>query len=298
MASRSSDYRIDPFDLQLFEAVVEHGSITAGAQAMSLSLAAASERLKTLEHRVGVQLFERSKTGTVATDAGRALSRQANRVLTEIDSLHVTMAAFGQGLRGTVRLLCITAAIAEALPPQLGRFLAKHPDIDVELQEMSSIDALHGLRSGAAEVAIVANHVDTSGLTTRHWLDHELVVLMPAGRKVPKSIRYAELLDRPFVGLDADAGLSRFLQQHATRSGRVPHHRIRVRSFDAIARLVETGAGVAVMPLTSAQRWMTPGLRIARLEEPWAQRRMLLCHTTQALELTGVRALIEALTPG
>src|SRR4051812_41663672 len=107
MATRSSDYRIDPFDLQLFEAVVEHGSITAGAQAMSLSLAAASERLKTLEHRVGVQLFERSKTGAVATDAGRALSRQANRVLTELDSLHVTMAAFGHGLRGTVRLLCI-----------------------------------------------------------------------------------------------------------------------------------------------------------------------------------------------
>jgi molybdate transport repressor ModE-like protein len=298
MASRSTDYRIDPFDLQLFEAVVEHGSITAGAQAMSLSLAAASERLKTLEHRVGVQLFERSKAGTLATDAGRALSRQAHRVLAELDSLHATMTAFGQGLRGTVRLLCITAAMAEALPPQLGRFLAQHPDIDVELQEMSSIDALHGLRSGAAEVAIVANHVDTSGLTTHHWLDHELVALLPAGRKAPVAIRYADLLDRPFVGLDADAGLSRFLQQHAARSGRVPHHRIRVRSFDAIARLVETGAGVAVMPHTSAERWMTPGLHVARLLDPWAKRRMLLCHTAQALELFGVRALIEALTPG
>ena len=40
------------------------------------------------------------------------------------------------------------------------------------------------------------------------------------------------------------------------------------------------------------------GLRVVRLEEPWAKRRMLLCHTTQALEFTGVRALIEALTPG
>ena len=296
-AARPIDYRVDPFDLQLFEVVVAQGSITAGAQAMSLSLAAASERLKTLEHRVGVQLFERSKTGAVATDAGRALSRQAHRVLAELDSLHVAMSAFGHGLRGTVRLLGNTAAVVEALPPRLGAFLAAHPDIDLELQEMPSDAALQALRDGVADVAVVADHVDTAGLSAHAWLDDELVALLPASpRRRAASIRFVELLDQPFVGLGAESGLSRFLQAQAARGGRVPKHRVRVSSFEAIARLVEAGAGVAVMPRSAAKRQMTAGLRMVALADAWARRTLLLCHTAQAPSLPGVRALIDALS--
>lgn len=295
-AARPIDYRVDPFDLQLFEAVVAQGSITAGAAAMGLSLAAASARLKALEHRVGVRLLDRSKTGAVATDAGRALSRQAHRVLAELDSLHVAMSAFGHGLRGTVRLLGNTAAMVEALPPRLGPFLAAHPDLDLELQEMASDAALQALRGGVADVAVVADHVDTTGLSAHPWLDDELVALLPASpRRRAASIRFVELLDRPFVGLGAEVGLSRFLQAQAARSGRVPKHRVRVSSFEAVARLVEAGAGVAVMPRGAARRQMSAGLRVVALDDAWARRTLLLCHTAQAPSLPGVRALIDAL---
>lgn len=296
-AARSIDYRVDPFDLQLFEAVVAQGSITAGAAVMSLSLAAASARLKALEHRVGVRLLDRSKSGAVATDAGRALSRQAHRVLAELDSLHVAMSAFGHGLRGTVRLLGNTAAMVEALPARLGPFLAAHPDIDVELQDLPSDASLQALRDGFADVAIVADHVDTTGLTSRRWLDDELVALLPAAKRKrgPASMRFAELLEQPFIGLGAETGLSRFLVTQAARAGRVPHHRVRVSGFEAVARLVASGAGVAVMPRGAAQRNLSPGLRIARLDDPWARRTLMLCHSVQAPSLPGVRALIEAL---
>ena len=278
-AARPTDYRVDPFDLQLFEAVVAQGSITAGAAAMGLSLAAASARLKALEHRVGVRLLDRAKTGAAATDAGRALSRQAHRVLAELDSLHVAMSAFGHGLRGTVRLLGNTAAIVEALPPRLGPFLAAHPDIDLELQEMPSDAALQALRDGVADVAVVADHVDTAGLSAHAWLDDELVALLPASpRRRAASIRFVELLDRPFVGLGAESGLSRFLQAQAARSGRVPKHRVRVSGFEAIARLVEAGAGVAVMPRSAAKRQMTAGLRMVALADAWARRTLRLAQ--------------------
>lgn len=79
---RTVEYRIDPFDLHLFSAVIAHGSITAAAEAVNLSLAAASARLKALEGATGARLLSRSKAGAVPTDAGRALARHANRVLT------------------------------------------------------------------------------------------------------------------------------------------------------------------------------------------------------------------------
>ncbi len=294
---RALDYRVDPFDLRLFAAVAEHGTITAAAQAMSLSLAAASARLKLLEHRVGAKLLVRSKAGAAVTDAGRALSRQANRVLAELDSLHVEMAAFGRGLRGMVRLLCNTAAMSEALPPRLGRFLVEHPDIDLELQELPSDAVLGALRRGVADVGIVADYVDTAGLIAHPWIDDELVAVLPARgkRRHSNPLRFAQLLDQPFVGLSSESGLSRFLLQQAARSGHVPHHRVRLSSFDAVARIVEAGVGVAVMPLGAASRWRDANVRIAPLKDAWAKRRLLVCSTAQAEDLPGARSLIDAL---
>ena len=299
-ARRPLDYRVDPFDLRLFAAVLEHGSITGAAQAMSLSLAAASTRLKTLEHRVGATLLQRSKAGAAATAAGRALARQAQRVLAELDTLHVEMAAYGRGLRGSVRLLCNTAALAEALPPRLGRFLVEHPDIDLDLQELPSDAVLDALRRGVADLGIVADHVDSSGLVVQPWLDDDLVALLPATRRRTRvqALPFVQLLERPFVGLPAHSGLSRFLLQQAARSGRVPHHRVRVGNFDTVARLVEAGVGVAVVPLSAARRWREAKLQVAPLRDAWARRRLLICSTDQAQAQPGVQLLVRALLAG
>lgn len=297
---RAVDYRVDPFDLHLFTAVLEHGSITAAAAAASLSLAAASARLKALEAAVGTRLLDRTKAGATPTDAGRALARQARRVLSELEALHLEMATFGHGLRGTVRLLCNTAAMSEALPPRLGPFLQQHPDLDIDAQELPSDAVLDALRRGAGDVGIVADYVDTSGLVARPWLDDRLVALLPRrwAAGASRSLRYADLLDRPFVGLPQNSGLSRFLVKQASRSGRVPQHRVRVGNFDAVAQIVSSGVGVAVMPLSAARRLQTAQMRALPLSDSWARRRLLVCTTAESAALAGVQALVTALLGG
>lgn len=296
-ARRTVDYRIDPFDLHLFGAVLEHGTITAAAAAVNLSLAAASARLRALEDATGTQLLERSKAGATPTDAGRALARHATRVLAELESLHVDMASFGHGLRGTLRLLCNTAAMSEALPRRLGAFLSTTPDLDVDVQELPSEAVIDALRRGTADLGIVADHVGTAGLVVRSWVEDRLVALVPSrwaiGRR--RSMSYGDLLERPLVGLPRDSGLSRFLAAQASRSGRVPRHRARLGSFDAVAQLVAAGAGAAVMPESAAARHRGPDTRVVTLSEPWARRTLLICMTPQGAELRNVQALVEAL---
>lgn len=295
---RAVDYRVDPFDLRLFASVLEHGTITAAAQACSLSLAAASARLKALETTVGATLLDRSKAGAAPTDAGHAMARHAHRVLSELESLHVEMADFGHGLRGTIRLSCNTSAMAEALPPRIGRFLLQHPDIDLHLQEQSSDAVLDGLRRGVADVGIVADHVDTDGLVVQPWVADELVAALPLRglMRSARSLRFAELLTLPFVGLTAESGLSRHLARQAARSGRVPHHRVRVSGFDAVTQLVAAGVGVAVMPRSAAERWTRSRLRVVPLGDAWAKRRLLICTAAdQAAQHVRIRKLIDAL---
>ena len=195
---------------------------------------------------------------------------------------------------------CAVRCACCATPPRLGRFLVEHPDIDLDLQELPSDAVLDALRRGVADLGIVADHVDSSGLVVQPWLADDLVALLPAARRRTRvqALPFVQLLERPFVGLPAHSGLSRFLLQQAARSGRVPHHRVRVSSFDAVAGLVEAGVGVAVVPLSAAQRWHDAALQIAPLRDTWARRRLLICSGAQAQLQPGVQLLVRALLDG
>ena len=311
MTERNPHHRIDPFDLRLFAAAAEAGTITAGARAVHLSLAAASARLQALEQAMGTTLMRRAKTGVTLTDAGRTLLGHAGRLQREMDALHAGMAAHAQGVRSTVRLMCNTAAISEHLPPLLGPFLAAHPQLDIELCELDSLDVLFALRrqradlgivadyGQRADLGIVADYVATEGLSTRPWREDRLVAVLPAAlaRGLPRTLAFARLLELPFVGLPEEAGLSRFLQARALRHGRDQHHRVRVQGFDALMRLVADGVGVAVVPALTAERLASPRVRVRPLDDAWAARRLLVCFGAPETLAPGAAALLEALAP-
>ena len=106
---------------------------------------------------------------------------------------------------------------------------------------------------------------------------------------------YGELLGHPFVGLARESGLSRFLAAQASRSGRVPRHRVRLGGFDAVAELVDEGVGVAVMPESAAVRFAKAGTQIVGLSDAWSRRKLLVCLTPAGSELPSVSALADAL---
>jgi len=69
----------------------------------------------------------------------------------------------------------------------------------------------------------------------------------------------------------------RHLAQQATRLGRRITYRVRLRSFDAVARLMEAGIGVGVLPLAALKRYGTAELMPIPLTDDWAHRRLMIC---------------------
>ena len=71
---------------------------------------------------------------------------------------------------------------------------------------------------------------------------------------------------------------------------------MRVRDFDAVARLVGMSVGVAVMPLSAAMRWRSNAVEIVPLIDEWANRKLLLCTTERTAGSVGAHALVNFLT--
>ena len=90
----------DLTDLRLFVTVIEQGSLTRGARAMSLALASASERVSRMEVALGVPLLERNRRGIRPTAAGDALVHHARLILGQVEQMRGELRDYAKGLKG------------------------------------------------------------------------------------------------------------------------------------------------------------------------------------------------------
>jgi len=272
--------RFDLTDLRLFLHVAEAASITHGADRAGLALASASARIRGMEEALGVALLERGRRGVRPTPAGRALLRHARLVLRQIEHMRGELGEYARGLRGRVRLLSNTAALTEFLPEALAVWLAAHPTIDIDLEERLSEEIVPAVAEGLADAGIVADAVDLAGLETFPFQVDQLVLVTPRDHPLAslRTIAFAEIVDREFVGLAPGSALQDYLGRHAARAGYPLRLRVRLGGFDAICRLVEQGVGLGIVPEAAARRCRrSMTIRAVPLSDPWARRQLTIC---------------------
>ncbi|QVQ26528.1 LysR family transcriptional regulator [Achromobacter deleyi] len=272
--------RFDLTDLRLFLNVHESGSITAGARRSHMTLASASERIRGMEDTLGVALLLREPRGVEPTPAGRTLAHHARVVLGQMDRMRGELDHYGQGLKGHVRVLCNTTALSEYLPPVLGAFLKDHPRISVDLEERLSHEIADALRAGACDIGVLADSADLHGLRTRTFRHDPLTLIVPQGHPLAElpSVLLADVAAHEFVGLVEGSALQEHIAHHARRGGKALSYRVRLRSFDAVCRMVGQGVGIAIVPRVAAVRYgRAAGVRRVALADGWAARDLVLC---------------------
>lgn len=272
--------RFDLTDLKLFLQVVETGSITHGAASANMALPSASARLRGMEELIGYPLLERGRRGVEPTPAGDTLAHHARLVLRQIEVMHGELGEYGSGLRGQVRLLANTAAMTEFLPAALAPWLTSHPHIDIDLKERPSTDIVKAVAGGFADLGVIFDIADPGTLELRPFAIDRLVLAVPAGHPFAKRrrIAFAEAVSQCFIGLSAGSPLQEHLDGIARQAGLTISFRVRLRSFDAICRMVEGGVGVAVLPETAARNAKkSMKLALLGLTDRWAVRHLSLC---------------------
>ncbi len=294
-------FRFDLTDLSLFLHVVEAGSITAGAEAAQLGLAAASARVLAMEDTLGAQLLTREPRGVQPTAAGQALVLHARTLLQQMERLHDGMAEHAQGVKLQLRLLCDTVALHEVVPERLADFLLAHPNVNVQVEERPGNAVVSALAEGTADVGIVRENTDVFELESFLFQPDRLVVVVPPGHRLlqeaqagPIALAQADLCD--VVGLPQGTALQDLWDRRVAQRGRHLNYRIRVGSFDEQCRLVARGAGVALMPRNTAERHARAlDIGIVALAEESAALALRLCVRRLAELPPATRQLVAGL---
>lgn len=292
--------RFDLITLNLVLAIADTRSITRGAAHEHLALAAASKRLSDLESRLGVALFDRRARGVDLTEAGRALVRHIRSLNASLHALESEVVEFSRGIKGHLRIAANASAITECLPADLAAFSQAHPGIRISLEDLTSAEVQAAVAEGRADVGIFVPPQHDGRLSSRHYRDGELAVLVPRDHVLARrtGVPFDALLDFDIVGLHLGAAVHEQMRERAQALGRTLNVRLQVRGFDAIAQLVEAGLGVAVLPAGVAQRFARIfAVQPLVLQEDWAKRPYLLAVRTQDVLPAVVQRFVESLCP-
>ncbi|MEB7600745.1 LysR family transcriptional regulator [Raoultella terrigena] len=169
--SRKFDYL---GDVEVFITVVEHGSFTAGAVALSTTPSVLSRSVSRLEVRLGRQLLQRTTRRVSLTEAGRLYLEQARAAFTLLDEAGRDAQGQEGELTGRVRLSVPTTYGHYRLPPLLARFARQYPQVQVELNITNrNVD----LVAEGFDLAIRLGQLPDSGLVARKLEDAALLLV-------------------------------------------------------------------------------------------------------------------------
>jgi DNA-binding transcriptional LysR family regulator len=297
-ASNSPPIRLDLQDLRLLVAVAEAGVLSKAATRVHLSAAAASERLRHLEDRLGKTLFYRASDGLAPTLAGDSFLRHARIVLQQMARAQEDLAALDDESVGHLRIFANTSAVTEFMPGILGSFMSQRPQVTIDLVERPLRDVVRGVLDGSVDFGIIASNAAPADLQSLHFATDRMVVVAPPGHVLGEArpLHFEQTLAYAQVGLDEASSYGSFMREvtHPLPTG--PHTRIQLRSFEALCRMVSAGVGVGVVPESAARRYQQ-GLPLVLypLLDAWALReRRVVARDFAALPACG-RLLIDAI---
>ena len=122
--------RLPLTQLRAFEAAVRLGSFATAAQELAVTPSAVSHAIRELERMLGTVLFQRSPRKVEPTPEGRALYQRVTRGFDELQRGLEEITTTGPA---RIRVHCAPSFAAQWLSPRLGRFLERHPTIELKL---------------------------------------------------------------------------------------------------------------------------------------------------------------------
>jgi DNA-binding transcriptional LysR family regulator len=289
--------RPDLASLALFIRIAETRSITKAAELCHIALAAASRRVTQLEAQFGVQLLHRTAKGVELTQAGNALLVHARQMLAHVDEMRAEISDYSKGVKGVVRVQANASALAQYLPGDLASFAAAHPAIKVALAEERSGAIVDAVQSGNTDIGIVMEGAAAPGLQLIEYRTDTLVAAVPKAHPVKaRQLAFEELLEYEFVGLESNTVISQMMIAQAQHAGKPLRLRVQVKSFDVVARLIQAGLGIGLLPAAAVKAFAgSMGLRAVALTDPWAARKMYVCVRQQAALTAAARQLVNHL---
>lgn len=199
---------IDVHLLRYALAAAETGSFSRAAGKFRVKQSTLSKRIRTLELRLGLSLFDRSTQGVAPTAVGQRFLDRARTILVDLEALSIESEALAKGNAGKLRIGFQSSLAAGDLRVIIEGYRTACPEVELEPAEGARDTLLTQVDRDRLDVAIVAGDTGEPGHRSLCLWSEPLTIAMARGHPFEESAQlyWTDLRKASFLVTAADPG--------------------------------------------------------------------------------------------
>lgn len=302
LAQMDANEGAEPVDIKQLRALVtvaEAGSVTRAAELLHLVQPAVTRQIRTLEHELGVALFERTRQGMQPTAAGTTMVERARRALNELERARAEIRPTPGVVSGIVTVGLLDSATNLLAEPLVSAVIREHPGIDLRLLTAYSGHLQQWLDDGDLDLTLLYNLASTPSLNAEPLVREKLWAVAPpsAGLRAERPVPLAEAVAHPLVVPAAGHGLRKVIDAAAAQARVEMNLVVQTNSMHVQKQLVLAGHGWTILPgIGIAEDVANGALSAAPLCEPEVWRSIVLGTSRSGRITPAVEVVARELT--
>ena len=244
--------------IEVFNAVMLTGSVSAAARMINVTQPAVSRTLQHAELQLGFALFQRVRGRLKPTVEAQTLYPLIERLFTQLDEVQRLSASLQAGRgQGELRVLTVLALSYEIFPRAMQLFRAKYPGVVVHHQALHSPQIVSSLVLQESDVGYVFSAASHPALAQERLAERRMVCAVPKGllnarQAAAGTLSMAQLATLPVIALDGRDPLGLILSRVLRDSGTRLHEVMSVQTYHVALALAQYGVGVALVESCTA----------------------------------------------
>jgi DNA-binding transcriptional LysR family regulator len=277
-----SGSNVDIKKLRAFYLVATHGSLRSAATRLLLSTSAISIQINQLEKELGVKLFRRVGRKLVLEPSGKTFLEHVQSVLKAVDDAVASISKVKMPKRRIS--IAVGPDLTRIFSAAIGKFMKKHPDVEIALQLKHSQESLARILDGEIDMVVgyfgsipkdlVKQTLMKSGFSMSYAATHPLARL--------KSPTLRDIAQYPLIALRQQTNMGQRIMRALADVGLEPANYLEVGNCQSSQDLAAQGIGVAIAHTTCLDGYKASELRSIDASEYFGKVDIAVAHRKSA----------------
>jgi len=254
--------------IEVFHAVYSCGSVTRAAEVLKVSQPSISKVLSHAEQQLGFALFNRVRGKLIPTPEANQLFVEVAHVNEGLSRVRQLAANLRSAEKGAIRIAATPAFGIDFLPGAVASYREEHEDITFSLETLRHEEISSALMDSRIDIGLAFDPGNSPGIRGELLGYGRFVVLVPKGMDlVPKkALRLEDLAGFPFISLDNQGPLDRYLTSYIEASDTRLESVVTAGSYQLGKALVSHGMGICIADEVTALSGRHDDIVIRKLE--------------------------------
>lgn len=258
---------LSPRQLRIFVTLAQSLSFSRTADQLCVTQPTLSKLVREIEGALGVRLFERTTRRVRLTDDGEALLAVSRRMVQDYEA---GMTELEQVVRHRSHVLAIAVLptlLATLLPELVAQLQREVPGAVVRIHDGVTDETLDLLRSRRVDIALTGVDVVHPDMAYTPIFREPFALLAREGlAPVPRGWSAQAVDALPIISMPRGTGTRELVEAEFARAGARFRPQLEMRDLNSIARFVEAGCGIALLPRSAVRLLLVDGLAMHAFE--------------------------------